>query len=165
MSIARTLPLFDQNSGQAWEERMTAGEYAVHYSSFTALPSTGAYCTVFASLEEAEAHAREQVAERPALRCTIYDHRGRFSAVRDIRGEAYKSGGDLSPRFRRWGGSILFFGGALMLIVDWSVDFKLSWPSLIGARLVIPGLILLVTEAILILHARIDRSRVAEGAR
>jgi hypothetical protein len=42
--------------------------------------------------------------------------------------------------------------------VDWSSDFKLTWPATIGVRMLIPGLILLVTEVALVLHARQKRS-------
>jgi hypothetical protein len=38
------------------------------------------------------------------------------------------------------------------------VDFRLTWPATIGARILIPGLILLVTEVALVLHAKRKRS-------
>jgi hypothetical protein len=154
MCHPRTLPLFDQRAQPAtWNERMTPGEYAVHYSSFDHAPGTVLTCTIFSSLTEAEAHAKEQVAQRPALRCRIYDHHG-FAGqpIREFRGTAYKVEGEISARFRRWAGSILFFGGIGLIVFDWINDFKLSWPAMIGIRLFFPGLFLLMTEAIITLH-------------
>jgi hypothetical protein len=165
MSYPRQLLLFDGGSQQAsWNERMTPGEYAVHYSSFESSSNVTPYCMVFGDLKEAEEYARQQVLERPALRCTIYDHQGLIGApLRDIRGSEFKGDSDISPRFRRWGGSVLFFGGLVLVIVDWSVDFRLTWPATIGSRMLIPGLILLLTEAVVVLNARLARRRAASG--
>ena len=134
---------------------MKAGEYAVHYSGFDGTSGVVLFCTVFENLSEAETYAREHVAEKPHLRCRIYDHQGFIGApIREFKGCCYKGESEISSRFRRWGGSVLFFGGLLLTAVDWYYDFNLSWPSIIGMRIVIPGLILLFTEVILILHAR-----------
>jgi hypothetical protein len=155
MSSPRLLPLFDERAQpQSWNERMTAGEYAVHYSSFEGVPGTPPSCTVFSSLAEAEAYAKKYVAQRPTLRCRIYIIRGcPAGQFVSFRGNSYKGESELSPRFRRWAGSGLFFGGVILVIVDWSQDFKLSWPAMIGTRMLFPGLILLVTEAVIVLHA------------
>jgi hypothetical protein len=156
MSSPRLLPLFDERAQpQSWNERMTAGEYAVHYSRFEGVPGTPPSCTVFSSLAEAEAYAKEYVAQRPTLRCRIYDHQGLTGRpIREFRGNSYKGESELSPRFRRWAGSGLFFGGVILVIVDWIQDFKLSWPAMIGTRVLFPGLILLVTEAVIVLHTK-----------
>jgi hypothetical protein len=127
---------------------MVPGEYAVHSTNSNA-------CTVFPSLEEAEACAREQTAAQPALRCRIYDHHGFIGKpLREVRGSTYKGEGELSARFRRWVGSGLFLGGILLIFIDWRADFSLSWPAMVGIRMVIPGLVLLVMEAMIIVHAR-----------
>jgi hypothetical protein len=78
MNPLRTLALFDSGAQPAsWNERMSPGEYAVHYSSFdSSAPGTGPSCTILGSLAEAEEYARPQVALKPALRCRIYDHEG-----------------------------------------------------------------------------------------
>ncbi|HSY73395.1 MAG TPA: hypothetical protein VK798_14165 [Alloacidobacterium sp.] len=167
MSYPRHLPLFDESVRQgAWSERMIAGEYAVHYSSFEETPGSALYCTVFGNLREAEAYAQQQVKARPSLRCTIYDHQGLIGPpLRDIRGSNFKDDSDLLPRVRRWIGSLLFFGGLILIIVDWSVDFRLDWPSIIGNRILIVGLILLFTEAMLALHAKHERSLIADKRR
>jgi hypothetical protein len=134
---------------------MKAGEYAVHYSSFDEPSGVVPFCTVFENLSGAEVYAREQIAERPHLRCRIYDHQGFIGApVREFKGCSFKGEGEISSRFRRWGGSVLFFGGLFLTAIDWYYDFELSWPSIIGMRIVIPGLILLFTEVLFILHAR-----------
>jgi hypothetical protein len=160
MNPLRTLPLFDSGAQPAsWNERMSAGEYAVHYSSFdSSAQGNGPSCAILGSLEDAKEYAKAQVALKPELRCRIYDHRGFVGPpVLEVRGQQYKGESEISSRFRKWFGSVLFFGGLALVIVDWSVDFKLTWPATIGVRLLIPGLILLVTEVGLILHARHKR--------
>ena len=165
MNSPRTVPLFDPGAKPAsWNERMLPGEYAVHYSNLdSSAPGTGPSCTILESLADAEEYAKAQVALRPGLRCRIYDDRGFVGPpILEVRGLQYKES-DISPRFRRWVGSLLFFGGLALVIVDWSVDFKLTWPATIGVRMLIPGLILLVTEAILMLQVR--RKRIHEQVR
>jgi hypothetical protein len=160
MNPLRTLPLFDSGAQPAsWNERMSPGEYAVHYSSFdSSTPGTGPSCTILGSLADAKEYAKAQVALKPGLRCRIYDHRGLVGPpILEVRGQQYVGEREISPRFRRWFGSVLFFGGLALIIVDWSVDFRLTWPATIGVRMLIPGLILLVTEVILVLHAKRKR--------
>lgn len=66
VNYPRKLPLYDENQQPGtWNERMIPGEFAVHYSSFPVKEYQGLYCTVFGSLDEALAHAREQVALAP----------------------------------------------------------------------------------------------------
>jgi len=151
----RQLPLYDPGHTPAtWNERMVSGEYAVHYSSLEDRTSSAPYCTVFSDLQEAVAYAQEQVERRTDLRCAIYDHQGQIGApIRDIRGQDYKDG-ELSARFRRWLGSILFFGGSILTIYDWTKDFRLLWPSTLGTRMVLPGFTLLFVEAMIFLHKR-----------
>jgi len=137
---------------------MTTGEYAVHYSNFDDSPGRAPFCTVFASLEEAECYAREQVAARPELRCRIYDHEGFVGApTREFTGAGYRGEGGISARFRRWVGSVLFIAGLILIGMDWNSDFALTWPATIGTRLLIPGVILLVTEAVVVMLARKKR--------
>ena len=134
---------------------MVPGEYAVHYSSFPAAGYIGPYCTVLGSLEEAVTYAQWQVKERPALRCTVYGHEGLVGApIRDIRGCEFKDRDVLSARFRRWVGSILFFGGLILIAIDWRSDFELSWPGMVGTRMIVPGFVLLLIEAYSLLKAR-----------
>lgn len=130
---------------------MTAGEYAIHYSKFGSSSSFSPVCTVFGTLSEAEIYAKEQVVQRPDLRCRIYDHQGFIGApLNEFRGSSYKGDSDLSPRFRRWVGSVLFIGGLILTAIDWRYDFRLSWPAMIGTRILIPGLVLLVAEAAIV---------------
>jgi hypothetical protein len=161
----RQLLLYDASQSQgSWSEQTLPGEYAVHYSIFSTSDKRP-YCSVFSSLAAAEEHARRQVLEVPSLRCTIYDHQGFIGApLITITGSQYKDANELSPRFRRWAGSLLFLGGLALIVVDWRADFRLSWPAMIGSRLIIPGLILLCIEAALILHARLDRKKLAGRA-
>jgi hypothetical protein len=173
MAPPRTLLLFDPDvQPQCWNERMTPGEYAVLYSS-NQLASVEAsevpkepFCTVFSTLDEAEEHAKRQVKLLPTLRCRIYDHQGLANQpVREIRGDEYKAESEISARFRRWCGSILFFGGIALLILDWSVDFRLSWPATIGVRMIPAGLVLLVTDLVIVVEARRKRRRVERDTR
>jgi hypothetical protein len=164
MAPSRTLLLFDPNTQpQSWNERMTSTEYAVLYSGIHHLPSghhdgkpaSGPYCTVFNTLAEAEDYAAQQVALIPTLRCRIYDHRGlAVQPIREIRGTQHKGESEISARFRRWAGSILFFGGLALVVLDWSKDFSLSWPATIGFRMFPVGLVLLVTELVIVITAR-----------
>ena len=156
MSSPRTLPLFDERAHPAsWNERMVPGEFAVHYSSFDEASRATPTCTVFATLADAEAHANQQVADRPHLRCRIYDHHGFASQpIRELSGARHQAEPEMSPRFRRWVGSVLLFLGILLTAIDWAHDFKFSWPAMVGTRLLIPGLLLLFIEAMVILYAR-----------
>jgi hypothetical protein len=164
MSGSRTLPLFDESTQpSSWNERMAPEEYAVHYSNFGSFSNPTPFCTVFSSLAEAEAYAKDQIAQRPDLRCRIYDHRGLIGKpVREFKGNGYKGDSDLSPRFRRWLGTVLFFGGLILTIVDWQADFRFIWPAMIGTRMLIPGLLLLLTEAILLFYARYRRTHAGD---
>jgi hypothetical protein len=170
MTQSRTLLLFDPDAQpQCWNERMAPGEYAVLYSSTDlappgeqkSVPMGGPFCTVFGSLSEADEHAREQVRLLPTLRCRIYNHEGLGrEPVLEIRGAEYKGESEISARFRRWGGSVLFFGGLGLTILDWSTDFSLSWPAMIGTRMLPVGLILLVIELAIVIEARRKKSHV-----
>jgi hypothetical protein len=133
---------------------MAPGEYAVHYST-SDHNGPGAVCTVFPTIAEAEAHAAAHIQLHPNQRCRIYDHDGFIGApIRELRGASYRGERDLSPRFRRWAGSILFFGGLALTLFDWSLNFRIYWAALIGTLVILPGLFLLVVEAVLILQAR-----------
>jgi hypothetical protein len=164
MAQSRTLLLFDPNAQpQCWNERMATSEYAVLYSGTQPIPSgpgsrtpaSGPFCTVFATLAEAEEYAAQKVALIPTLRCRIYDHQGLgIQPIREIRGTEYKGDSEISPRFRRWAGSILFFGGLTLVIYDWIFDFNLTWPATIGIRMLPVGLVLLVTELVIFITAR-----------
>ena len=152
MSSPRTLLLFDPNAEPAsWNEHMALGEYAIHYShSKDAAPS----CTIVASLTDAEQYASEQIEVDPCLRCRIYDHHGFIGApIRELRGKQYIAPSDITPRFRRWAGSILFFGGIILTIIDWITAFRLGWPAMIGTRMMVPGFVLLFIEAMIMLQA------------
>jgi hypothetical protein len=142
MSHSREILLYQEGRRRGtWNEQMASGEYAVHYSSFAGrLAHPDPYCTVFRSLEDAVAYAEEQVLAQPDLRCAIYDHEGFVGApLRDIRGTAFRDHGSLSSGFRRWVGSIFFFGGLSLTILDWTKDFAMLWPAMIGTRVVLPG--------------------------
>jgi hypothetical protein len=156
VNYPRKLPLYDENfQPGTWNERMIPGEFAVHYSSFPVKDYDTLYCTVFGSLDEALAHAREQVELRPALRCTIYDQEGFVGApLGDVRGKEFKDKGSISPRFRIWAGAVLFTSGLVLMIVDWRTDFELMWPGMFGSRIIIPGFALLVMDAIITIHQR-----------
>ena len=141
---------------------MAIGEYAVLYSSIHLASSVAQantirepFCTVFGTLSAAEQHANQQVALLPTLRCRIYDHHGLGGQpIREICGSEHKAEGEISARFRRWCGSILFFGGIGLVSLDWSTGFTLTWPATLGARLVPVGLVLLITELVIVLETR-----------
>ncbi|HEY6375973.1 MAG TPA: hypothetical protein VIX90_10670 [Edaphobacter sp.] len=170
MATPRNLLLFDPNAHpQSWNERMTPGEYAILYSDLrtgTADNPEGPFCTVFSTLAEAEAYAAEQVTMTPTLLCRIYDHQGLgYDPVREIRGSQHKGESEISARFRRWGGCGMFFGGIALIVLDWSRDFSLNWPAMVGVRIAPVGLILLITEFVLVFEARRRRRRDGQTVR
>lgn len=170
----RTLPLFDPHSyPQSWNERMADGEFAVLYAGnpippppspddigSNCVPAGTPYCLLFPLLNDAENFAAQQVRLCPHLRCRIYDHHGLANPpLREFTGAHFKHESDLSPRLRRWAGSILLFGGMLLFAVDWVADFRYSWPSMVGSRLIPTGLVLLVIEAGILLNRAQQRRR------
>jgi hypothetical protein len=57
---------------------------------------------------------------------------------------------------------VLFVGGAALIILDWSQNFDLSWPAMVGIRMMPVGLILLVTEGVIVFDARRRKRRATE---
>ena len=177
----RTLPLFDPHSQpQSWNERMADGEFAVLYTGNAIPPppspndigvpgeprslgrnDIGApYCVVFLSLAAAEDFAAQQVARSSSLRCRIYDHHGLANPpLRELTGAHFKHESDLSPRLRRWIGSILLFGGMLLFAVDWMANFRYGWPSMVGSRVAPTGLVLLFIDVGILLNRAQRRRR------
>ena len=153
MGVVRSLPLFDPAAQPStWNERMVSGEYAVHESSSE---GTLPVCTVLPSLADAEAYAGDRVQQQKTLRTRIYDHQGFIGApLREFRGAQFKGERDFSPRVRRWLGAAFLLVGSVMVLVDWSTDFRLTWPGVIGSRLLIPGALLFITEGLILLQAR-----------
>jgi hypothetical protein len=165
MAPARILLLFDPNAQpQSWNERMARGEYAVLLSGAQPEPGGDVHdlasgrqpaCVVFSSLTEAEEYCARCIAMDPTQRCRIYDHEGLGHApLRELRGSAYKGDSEISARFRRWCGSILFFGGIGLFAMDWLSGFSMSWPGMLGARMLPAGLVLLIIEAVIVIEAR-----------
>ena len=145
MPASRTLPLYDPASHPSvWNERMTPGEFAVHFSRRQS--SAVASCIVFPSLAEAEAFATAEVRTHTDLRCRIYDHHGFIGApLREIAGPRFKAG-DLSPRLRRALGLLFFLSGIGLIAYDGLHGFGGEWPVLLGSALILPGIILLLFE-------------------
>jgi hypothetical protein len=113
-----------------------------------------------------ESGTQAQAALKPRLRCRIYHHRGFvWPPIREVRGQHFVEESEISPRIRRWFGSVPFIDGLALIILDWSGDFRPTWPAIIGARMLIPGQILLVTEVILVpltkhkrIHSEVPKS-------
>lgn len=172
MAPARILLLFDLNAQpQSWNERMAPGEYAVLFSGAQPVVSGDIEdlaagrepaCVVFTSLAGAEEYCARCIETDPTQRCRIYDHEGLAHApVRELRGAKYKGESEISARFRRWCGSILFFGGVGLFAMDWLSGFSMSWPGMLGTRMFPVGLVLLVIEAVVVIEARRARRRQA----
>ena len=145
---------------------MAEGEYAVHFSDLEGSPHrTAPFCLLFNSLPAAVEYSTAEVARHPGLRCRIYDHNGFTGApLREIKGSQFRDNTDISAHFRRWVGSFLFFGGALLAGADWTVDFRWLWPSMLGTRMLMPGSILLMTELIIRINAWHRRRQVSQGS-
>jgi hypothetical protein len=171
--MGRTLLLFDPNATpQSWNERMSPGEYAVLFSGPQPLPEGDPEdlmsgrepaCVIFTSLAEAEQFAAHSVERDSTIRCRVYDHEGLAHApVRELRGGAYKGESEITARFRRWCGSILFFGGIGLFAMDWVSGFRMSWPGMLGSRMFPAGLVLLVIELVIVIEARRVKRRAAQ---
>jgi hypothetical protein len=155
MSLPSALPLYDPAASPAsWNERMAPGEYAVLDSTFDA--GVTPFCAVFPSRAEAIAYAKERVAGKRSIRCRVYDHHGFGNApLKEFRGAEHKGESELTQRFRRVTGSILFFGGMGLTLWDWCWhDWGLQWPAMIGTRMILPGLSLLIVEGWMMYYAR-----------
>ena len=141
---------------------MGPGEFAVHYSNFEGEAGKAPYCTVFGSMEDAVAYAQRKVADRPTLWCRIYDDQGLIGpGLKEIRGAEYREKGEMTARFRRWAVVILLLGGLILIGIDWNSDFRYTWPATIGMRMVIPGLVLAVTEVVIVVLDRRRRGKEA----
>jgi hypothetical protein len=166
MAAPRRISLYDPASNpSSWNERMPAGTYAVHFSDFEDQAEASApFCLVFDSVPEATAFAEAEVVRRPALRCRIYSQDGFTGApLREYRGTEFHDRTDISPVFRRWGGIVLFFGGMLLFGIDAAFGYRWLWPSMLGSRMMMPGLVLVVTEVFVLLYARHHRRQAAGG--
>ncbi len=164
MGQPRTVLLFDPNVvPHSWNERMAPGEYAVLYSRHEASPdnASGApYCNVFTTLAEAKEFANSEVKRSSTLLCRIYGTAGLGGPpLLEVRGTDYRGEGEMSAAFRRWFGSILFFGGLGLILLDWASDFRLTWPATLGVRAFPVGLVLLLTEAIILYGNRRTTNR------
>jgi len=154
MASPRHLLLYDPTvHPSSWNERLTPGEYAVHYAG--SHPGPPGTCTVLPSLPEAEAYAAEQVRLHPHLQCRIYDHHGMIGApVREVTGPQYKGNTDMSPRVRRWLGGSLLLAGIGLITLDWANSFRLMWAYTIGLPLLLPGIVLVIIEALVVITAK-----------
>jgi hypothetical protein len=150
--IQRDLPLYEEGPRPGtWNERMSPGEHAVHYSSF-ASDDQAPYCTVFENLDAAFAYAQHEVQAQPELSCKIYDNRGfGFLPTCEVHGSKYIDKNAITPGFRRWAGSILFFGGLALLVVEFCSGFSLLWPGVFGGHMIFPGVMFLGTEFYLLM--------------
>ena len=152
-AIEHSRALFGPNQHPLPEDLAEAARQAVESAKNE--NETAMQTSLRAALAKAEEYATQQVALIPTLRCRIYDHQGlAVQPIREIRGTHYKAESEISARFRRWAGSILFFGGLALIVFDWSTDFNLSWPATIGVRMFPVGLILLVTELVIIITTK-----------
>lgn len=153
----RTLPLFDPKAHPpTWNERMVPGEFAVHASN-------RASCVVFPSFAEAEDYVHDRLRLNPTLRLRVFTHAGFIGEpMLDLRGSQFKGERDLSPRLRRWIGGALLITGSALFAFDWLNNFRFDWPSLVGSRLLIPGVILVFTEWMIVLTQR-QKKRQAES--
>jgi hypothetical protein len=168
----RTIPLFDPHaSPQSWNERMAPGDFAVLYSAqyapsnstSGAMGPSGPVCDLFSTFSEAEEHARQETALWPSLRCRIYGAEGLGGPpIKELKGSDYRGDSEMSARFRRWCGATLFVGGLGLILFDSIHDFNRGWPATIGMRAFPAGLILLVTEAVIVWEHK--RKQARDGA-
>ena len=103
-------------------------------------PGEDSACTIFDSLEEAEAYCAAKVESVPNLRCDIYDHSGKSRPpLLTYVNKTYLK----SPARRGYWGWALIAGSAPLFWVEWHWHGTLVIPMVIGVNMVLAGLRLL----------------------
>ncbi|WP_263417496.1 hypothetical protein [Terriglobus albidus] len=144
---------------------MAEGEFAVLFSGDR--PETvegeatpeGPFCVVAADMADAERYAREVVVLYPTMITRVYDRRGMVGAPLFEAHGAKANHSEISARFRRWAGGSLFGVGAALGLAEIISGFTINWAGMLAARLLPVGVVLLLTEAAIVVGARREQKR------
>jgi hypothetical protein len=138
-----------------WHRMLIGTEVALFTEDADAeLPLTGdsgePICQIFDSMEVAANHARNLVAEKPRLRCLVFDGRGRSGDPLAVYQNSKLRSREITGRFRRWFASTLMAASVLLIWLDWRSDFERMWPSILAWKLVTTALVFITWEASLL---------------
>lgn len=117
-------------------------------------------CTflLFDRLDEAKSFCEGAVKEHPAICAEIFDHQGRAKepmlVVVDASVAEKSELSATSVRRRRLWACVLFCGGVSLVVWDWSKEWDLSWPAVLGFNMIFVGLRFLYWNT-----ARAERTR------
>jgi hypothetical protein len=138
-----------------WHRLLTGSEVAVFAEDAHAeIPATNDMgeptCEIFDTLQLAEAHCRELVAERLSTRYLMFDSRGRGAEPLTIVESPKLRTQELTGRFRRRFSSALIVASVLLIWIDWRSDFERMWPSIFAWKLITTALVFITWEAALL---------------
>ena len=153
------IALYDPNRRPAsWRQLIQADDYVVFLTDVdqafelgidgerlpAGVPSS---CLLFGSLEEAECWCRAKVEETPALRCEIYDSKGKaklpLRVVVNGRIAAGRSDSNQGGRRLIFWGVVSMLGSVPLFVWDWKTEGTLLVPTFLGINLIVLGLRLL----------------------
>jgi hypothetical protein len=103
-------------------------------------------CTfvLFDSLDEAKRFCEAAVKEHPSICAELFDQQGRAKEPLMVVVDAsVAEKGELSAtsvRKRRLWACALFCGGGSLVVWDWSKEWDLSWPAVLGFNMIFVGL-------------------------
>ena len=144
---------------------MAEGEFAVLFSGDRPGTVEGEptpevpFCVVAADMVNAERYANEAVVQHPEMIARVYDRRGMVGAPLFEAHGAKANRSEISARFRRWAGGGLFGVGAALGLAEIISGFTINWAGMLAARLLPVGVVLLLTEAAIVVSARRERKR------
>jgi len=147
-----------------WHRMLTGTEVAVFTEeAHSELPVNGdcgePICEIFDNLELAANHSRNLVAQKPQLRCLVFDSRGRGNDPIAVYQSTKLRSREITGRFRRWFASTLIAASVLLIWLDWRSDFERMWPSILAWKLVTTALVFVTWEASLLAQRFIAKRR------
>jgi hypothetical protein len=117
------------------------------------------FCVVASDMAGAERFAREAVVQHPTMIARVYDRRGMVGAPLFEAAGAKANRSEISAKFRRWAGGGLFGVGAALGLAEIISGFTINWAGMLAARLLPVGVVLLLTEAAIVVGARREEKR------
>ena len=138
-----------------WHRMLSGTEVAVFTEdAHSEVPVNGdcrePICEIFDSLELAANHSLNLVAQRPELRCLVFDSRGRGGDPIAVYQSSELRSREITGRFRRWFSSTLIAVSVLLIWLDWRSDFERMWPSILAWKLATTALVFITWEAALV---------------
>ncbi|HWC15506.1 MAG TPA: hypothetical protein VG498_00740 [Terriglobales bacterium] len=167
--MPRIVKVYDSmRSPPEWNRLLTGTEVAVFTEdAHSELPVDGdsgePICEIFDNIESAVNHCRNLVAERPQLRCQVFDSHGRGGDPIAVYQSTKLRSREITGRFRRWFASTLIASSVLLIWLDWRSDFERMWPSILAWKLVTTALVFITWEAALLMQKFLSKRRQNAG--